>query len=154
MRVEVRVRFVIGVFLSGDGNIRRKVSFVFAGVSFLLPGVFGFHERFQVVQARGPELTVLLDPGVDCSERFRIELINTMAAFPVLANQVSTAQQTQVLRDSWSGNRESAGDLSSRLRAAAQEIENRATRRIGQSLKGGFAVPGRRICNRTVTHNA
>jgi hypothetical protein len=77
-----------------------------------------------------------------------------MAAFPVLANQVSTAQQTQVLRYGWAGNRERAGDLPSRLRAAAQEIENGAAGRIGEGLEGNFAVPSRRICNRTVTHNA
>jgi len=137
-----------------DGNVRREFSFGFAGVGFQLPGVFGFHEGLQVVQARGPELTVLLDPGVDGAERLRIELIHTMAAFPVLANQVSTPQQTQVLRDGWAGNRESAGNLSRRLRAAAQEIENGATGRIGQGLEGGLTVSCRRICNRTVTHNA
>jgi hypothetical protein len=80
-----------------DGNIRREISFVFAGVSFQLPGVFGFHKGFQVAQARGPELAVLLNPRVDRAQRFRIQLIHTMAAFPVLANQMSTAQQTQVL---------------------------------------------------------
>ena len=137
-----------------DGNIRREFSFGFAGVSFQFPRVFGFHKRFQIVQARGPELAVLLDPGVDGAQRFRIELIYTMAAFPVLANQVSTAQQTQVLRDCRAGNGESAGDLSRGLRATAQEIENGSAGRIGEGLEGGFAMPGRRICNRTVTHNA
>ena len=122
MRVEVRVRFVIGVFLSMDGNIRREVSFGFAEVSFLLPGVFGLHEGFQVVQARRPELAVLLNPGVDRAQRFRIQLIHTMAAFPVLANQMSTAQQTQVLGDGRAGNRERPGDLPRGLRAPAQEI--------------------------------
>lgn len=137
-----------------DGNIRREFSFGLAGVNFQFPCVLGFHKRFQIVQARGPELAVLLDPGVDGAQRFRIELIHTMAAFPVLAHQVSTAQQTQVLRDGRAGNRKCAGDLSRRLRATSQEIENGAAGRIGESLKGGFVMPGRRICNRTVTHNA
>lgn len=137
-----------------DGNIRREISFGFAGVNFQFPRVLGFHKRFQIVQARRPELAVLLDPRVDGAQRPRIQLIHTMATFPVLANQVSTPQQTQVLRDGRAGNGKCAGDLSSGLRAPAQEIENGAAGGIGEGLECGFAVPSRRICNRTVTHNA
>jgi hypothetical protein len=137
-----------------DGNIRRKVSSVFAGVDFTFPGILGFYERFQVVQARGPEHAVLLNPGINGAERLRIELIDTMATFPMLAHEMSPPQQTQMLRDGWAGNRKRAGDLSCGLRATAQEIEDGAAGGIGESLESGLVGPGRRIRNRTVTHDA
>ena len=54
--------------------------------------VLGFHKCFQVVQACGPEDAVLLDPRVDGAERFGIELVDAVAPFAMLADQMSAAQ--------------------------------------------------------------
>jgi len=116
--------------------------------------MFGFDEGFQVVQAGGPEGAVLLDPGVDGAQGFGIELINPMAAFAVFADEVSAAQQAQVFGDGGAGDRESSGDLSGGLAAAAEKVEDGAAGGIGEGLEGGFGVAGCGICNRTVTHNA
>jgi hypothetical protein len=96
----------------------------------------------------------LLDPGVDGAERFGIQLINTVAAFAVFADQVGTAQEAEVLGDGGSGDGEGLGDLSGGLAAAAEEIEDGAAGGIGESLEGSFGSLGAGICNRTVPNNA
>jgi hypothetical protein len=84
-------------------------------------------------------------------------MVNTIAAFAVLAYQMSAAQQAQVLGNGRARNRESFRDLACRLTAASKQIEDGAAGGIGESLKRGF---GRLLCrlsgigNRSVTHNA
>src|SRR5579863_4572572 len=116
--------------------------------------MFGFDEGFQVVQACSPEDSVLLDPGIDGAQRFRIELVDAMAPFAVLADEVGAAKQAQVLGYCGAGDRERSGDLAGRLAATPEEIKNGAACRIRQCLEGGFLVASCRICNRLVTHNA
>ena len=117
-------------------------SFWFAG-GLRLPGVLGFHEGFQVGQAVHPEGAVLLDPGVDGAERFGIEVIDTVAAFAMFANQVGPAQEAQMLGDGRARDGESVGDLAGRLTAAAEEIEDGAARGIGQGLESDFGASRR-----------
>ena len=92
----------------------------------------------------------MVEPGIDGAKRFGIELVNAVAAFPVLPHQVGTAQQAQMLGNGGTGNGESLGDFPGRLAAAAQKIENGAAGWIGERLECCLG----RICNRTVTHNA
>ena len=128
-------------------------SFLLAGFVFHFSRVLGFHKRFQVVQACGPEDSVLLDPGINGAKRFRIQLVNAIPSFSVLTDQMRTPQQTQVLRYRWARDWEGAGDLSRGLCSAAQKVENCSACRIGQSVEGGLVVPSFGICNRSVTHN-
>jgi hypothetical protein len=96
----------------------------------------------------------LLDPGVDGAKWLRVELVNAVAAFAVFTYQVGSAKKAKMLRDRRARDREDFGNLSCGLAAAAQQIQDGAARGIGESLEGGLGVSGRRICNRTVTHNA
>jgi hypothetical protein len=132
-------------------------SFLFARCG--LARVLGFNKTFQAGEACAPEDTVLLDPGIDGAQRLRIQPVDTVAAFAVLADQVGAAQEAKVLGNGWTGDGKGLRDLSGGLSAAAEKIENSAAGRIGESLKSGFGVlpclglPGG-ICNRAVTHNA
>jgi hypothetical protein len=117
-------------------------------------GIFRFDERLEIVEVHGPEAAVLLEPGVDSAQRFRIEVVDAMAAFPVLANEVGAAEQSQVSRDSWARHGKRLGNGSGGLAATAQKIENRAPRGIGDGLERGLGVLRGRICNRTVPHTA
>jgi hypothetical protein len=130
-----------------------ETSFRFAGSDASLPRVLGFHEGFQMVQALSPKDAVLLDPGINRAQRLGIELVNAVAAFAMLAHQMGAAEKTQMLGNGGARDGEGAGDLSGRLSTSAQEVENRAAGGIGQGLEGGCGVTGRRICNRSVTHN-
>src|SRR3984893_10979573 len=123
-------------------------SFVLALLRFFC--VFCLHECFQAGQVRAPESTVVLEPGVHRPQWFGIELINAVASFAMLAHQMRPAQQSQVLRDCRTRDWEGSRDVASRLASPPQQIENGATRGIGQSMKRRF----RRICNRSVPHNA
>jgi hypothetical protein len=80
-------------------------------------------------------------------------LVDAMTAFAMLANQVGAAKQAQVFGDGGTRNGKRAGNLASRLAAAAKKIKDGAARGIGKGLKREFRVSSRRICNRTVTHN-
>jgi hypothetical protein len=143
------------VFLS-DGGV---CSFWFAqrllpGRRFRFPSILGLDESFQVAQVRAPEAAVLLDPGVNGAKWLWVELVDAVAAFAVFADQVGSAKKAKMLGDGRARNWESFGDLSCRLAAAAQQVENGTPGRIGESLEGCLGVSGRRIRNRTVTHNA
>src|ERR1700682_5126781 len=123
-------------------------SFVFALLHFFC--LFCLHECFQAGQVRAPESTVVLEPGIHSSQWFGIELINAVATFAMFAHQMRPAQQSQVLRDCRTRNWEGSRDVARWLASPPQQIENGATRGIGQSMKRRF----RRICNRSVPHNA
>jgi len=112
-----------------------------------LARVFGFDERFQIVEAGRPEDAVLLDPGIDGAKRLRIQLINPIAAFAVFADQMGAAEKSQVLGDGRAGDGKGFGDLSSGLAAATEKIEDGATGGVGEGLEGGFGPLGSGICN-------
>jgi hypothetical protein len=133
--------------------ISASDSFVLARFGSGFPLVFGFDESFQVVEVRHPEDAVLLNPRIDGAKWFRIELVNAMTPFPVLANQMRPPQQTQMFRNRWARDGKGAGNLSGGLAAAAQKIEHRSPRGVGQRLECGFGISGGLICNQTVTHN-
>jgi hypothetical protein len=136
------------------------------------PRMLGFYECFQAIQAGTPETAVLFEPRVYRTQRLGVQPINAQAAFAMLADEMCAAQQAQVLGDGRAGDGKGARDLSGRLAAAAQEIENGAAGGIGQGLERGLGrssagrsgfrgswTRGARlrrpvICNRTVTHDA
>jgi hypothetical protein len=130
-----------------------KISFLFARGFIGLALMFSFNKSFQAVQICSPEDSILLDPGVDCAERLRVEVVNAITSFAVFTNQVSPPKQTQVFRNCWTRNRECIRDMSGGLAAPAEKIEYGATRRIGECLKGSFLDSRVLICNRSVTHN-
>jgi len=112
--------------------------------------MFGFHKRFQAGQVCAPEAAVLLDPGIDGTKRFGIQLVNAVTSFTMFANKVRAAQQPKMLGNRGTGNRKRSCDLARRLAASAEQVENRAARGIGEGLKRSLC----QICNRTVPHNA
>ncbi|MGC2020649.1 MAG: hypothetical protein WA654_06270, partial [Candidatus Sulfotelmatobacter sp.] len=75
-------------------------------------GMFGFHELFEAGQIRAPEAAVLIEPGVDGAERFRIELVDTVAAFAVLLHEMGAAEEAEVFGDGGAGNGKGASDFS------------------------------------------
>ena len=113
-------------------------------------GVFRFDKCLQIGQVHLPEVAIVLEPGIDCTERLGIELVDAVPAFAMLPHQVGPAQQPQVLGDGGARDGKRLRNLSRGLAAATQKIEYGAPRGIGQRLKRGL----RRKCNRTVTHNA
>jgi hypothetical protein len=122
-------------------------SFAFVGLDLVIvgayfAGVLSLDEGFQISEIRAPKAAVLLNPGVDGAERLGIELINAVAAFAVLADEMSAAQQAQMLGNGGTGDWESAGNLSRWLAAAAEKIEHRAARGVGEGLEGGFGSSG------------
>src|SRR3982074_3505305 len=95
----------------------------FAG-GLSLPRVFGFHKSFQAGQVCAPEAAVLLDPGIDGTKRFGIQLVNAVTSFTMLANQVRAAKQPKMLGNRGTGNRKRSCDLARRLAASAKPVQN------------------------------
>jgi hypothetical protein len=60
----------------------------------------------------------------------------------VLADEMGATQQAQMFRDRRTRDGKSLSNVSGRLAAAAQEIEDGAPRRIGERLEGGFGRIG------------
>jgi hypothetical protein len=113
-------------------------------------GVLGFYKRLQVGQTGLPEDAILLQPGIDRFQRFRIELVEAVSALAPFLHQMGTAQQSQVFRDGRPRNRKRPRNLSGRLSSLPQEIKHSPSGRIREYLKSRF----RGIRNRTVSHNA
>ena len=114
------------------------------------PGMLGFDKRLQTVQVGLPENAILLQPRVHRLQRFRIELVQAMPSFTLLLHQVGTAQQAQVFGNRGTRHGKRPGNLSGRLHSLPQQVEYGPARRISQGMESSF----RRICNRTVPHNA
>ena len=117
-------------------------------------GVLSFHKGFKASETGAPEVAILLEPGIDGSKRLGIELVDAVATLAMLMHEMSAAEKAQVLGDCRPGNGKGVSDISSGLVAAAQKIEDGTAGGIGEGLEGCLGVPGERICNRTVTHNA
>jgi len=96
-----------------------------------LAGVVGFDKILQAGQVHLPEGAVLAKPGIDRAQRLGIELVDAVAAFAVLVDQMGCAQKAKVFRDSGTGNREGSGNRPSGLAALAKQIQNRAAGRVG-----------------------
>jgi hypothetical protein len=112
--------------------------------------VLGLDESFEAVEIHRPEGAVLFEPGIDGAKRFGIELVDPVAAFAVLADQVRPPQKAKVLGDGGPGDGKGSGNFSGGLAASPQQVEDSPAGGVGERLKGC----GGRICNRTVTHNA
>ncbi len=137
-----------------DGFDPSEISFLFARGFIGLALLFGFNEGFQTVQTGFPEDSILLNPGVDCAQRLRVELVNAIASFAVFTNKVSSPKQTQVFGNCGTRNRKCIGDLSGGLAAEAEKIEDGSPSRIGECLESSLLDSRIVICNRSVTHNA
>ena len=135
---------VVMAFPFIDG-VRRKSLLVFRRRGLFVAGFFfvlGFNKCFQTVQVRGPEDTVLLDPGVHGAKRFWIELVHAVAAFSMLTDEMSPPKKPKVFGNSRARDRKSAGDLPGWLAAATEEIKYRPPGGVGEGLKCGF-IPRR-----------
>ncbi|MGA8431906.1 MAG: hypothetical protein WB729_18925 [Candidatus Sulfotelmatobacter sp.] len=93
--------------------------------------MFRFYERLEAGQIGTPEAAIVFEPGIYSAKRFGVELIDAVAAFAVFENQLRAAQKTEMLRDSWTRNRKSLGNMPSRLTATAKQVENGAPCGIG-----------------------
>ena len=77
--------------------------------------VFGLDKGLQACEISAPEAAVLLDPGVNGAQWFRIELVHAMASLAVFAHQMRSAQEAEMLRDGGARDWESVRDLSGGL---------------------------------------
>jgi hypothetical protein len=111
---------------------------LFPGGVFSLFGVLGFNKRFQVREVDLPEVAVLIEPGIDGSKRFGVELIDAMAAFAMLLHQMRAPKQTQVFGNGRTRDWKRSGNFSRRLAASPEQIQDSSTGRIGQRLKSGL----------------
>jgi hypothetical protein len=92
----------------------------FTSYRFHLERVLGFNISLQIGQACRPEAAVLLEPRVDGSQGFGIDLVDAVASLAMLVHEMRPAQQAQVLRDGWTRNWKSPGNLSRRLATPPQ----------------------------------
>ena len=109
----------------------------------LLFRVLGLHKCLQLIEGVGPEDPVVLEPGIHGLQGLGVEFVKAVAALAMLAHQVRPPQQTKVLGDGRPRDGKGLGDLSGRLAACAEQVENGAPRGIGKRVESSF----RRICN-------
>lgn len=106
----------------------------------------GLDDAFQIVEPRGPENAVMLEPSLDFPERRGVEGVEPGLRHPSLTDQSGAPQHAEVPGDSGPAHREEAGDLTGRALLAAKGIEDGPPGGIGNRGKDE-----RSFCNHTVT---
>lgn len=92
----------------------------------------------QTRESPGPEHTVLVKPGIDFPQRFRLEPAQSNAALLLLDYEPRLTEDTQLLGDGGSAHGETRRDLTDRLGPSSQDIEDRPPSSIGQSTENGL----------------
>ena len=82
-------------------------------------------------QRVGPEV---LEPGSQRVEPFGTNGVEPTGAISAVAHEPGSLQHLEVLRDGGSAHGEVRGELTHRLRTAAQLFEHRTPSRVGQRL--------------------
>lgn len=75
-------------------------------------------------------------------------MVKTVPSLAMLRDEMSAAEQAEMLGNGGTGDGEGLRDTAGGLTSLPQEIEHGAAGGVGEGAKGGL----RRICNRTVTH--
>jgi hypothetical protein len=123
--------------------------FLFCAWAGLFSFVLGLNKLLQIGKRHLPEHPVVAEPGIDRSERLRVQLVQAPPALAAFVHEMRAAQQAQVLRDGRARNGKGLSDSSGGQAAPAQEVQHGAAGGIGQRAECGLCG----ICNCTVTHN-
>ena len=92
----------------------------------------------------------MIQPVVHGAKWSGVEPVDAVAAVAAFFDEAGAAQQTQMLGNGGAGNRKGLGDAAGGKAAPAQQVEYGATRGIGKRAEDN----PRRMCNRSVTHDA
>lgn len=112
--------------------------------------MLGFNKSLEAGEARLPETSILVEPGIDRFQGTSVQLVKPVPTLTALLHEMGTSQQAQVFRDGRTGDGKGLGDPSGRQASLPQQVEHCATGGIGEGVKGSL----RGICNQPVTHNA
>ena len=115
-----------------------------------LAGVLVFYKSLQIGEIDLPEAAILFKPEINCLERCGIKLIETVTSATMFDHQARLAQMSKVLGNCRTRNWKGICDVPRGLFAAAEEVQDSAAGGIGERMESSC----RRICNRTVPHNA
>jgi len=81
----------------------------------------------------------MAEPGIDGSERRRVQLVKAAPALATFAHKMGAPQQAQVLGDGRARDREGLSDLSGGQAAPAQEVQHGAAVGSASALKAAPA---------------
>ena len=104
---------------------------------------------FEASQRMAPEVSILLEPLVDLTERPRIQAVDPFSAVSALGYELRISQYAQMSRDCRPANTEGRSDISRRRFTARKKPQNLAASRIGGGAK--HAVQCRMMRNHIVT---
>jgi hypothetical protein len=110
----------------------------------------GLEKGLETGELAGPEEAVVVEPVIHGTEGLGVEAVIAMSSHAMLADEAGAAEKSEMLGDGRAGDREGAGDLSGRLMAGAEEVEDGAAGRVGEGAKDDV----RGICDGPVSHDA
>jgi hypothetical protein len=86
----------------------------------------------QAAQPVAPELLVGMQPLHHIAQRSWVEAVDALAPATLVDHQPGITQHLEVLRDARPAHRELLGELVHRARPRAQQVQQRAPRRVRQ----------------------
>src|SRR3954453_6002891 len=92
---------------------------------------------FERVEAAGPELPVRREPGIELSERLRVDPVPAPLSVLAHADEVGLAQHLQVLRHAWLADLQALDKLAHGVLPLAQQIEDAPARGLGEDFEDG-----------------
>jgi len=102
--------------------------------------VLGFNKGFQAGETCLPKHSIFVEPGINRFQRRRIQPVQAVPADAALFYQMGASQQTQVFRDSRSGDCKGSGNLTGGLASMAEQVKHGPAGGVGESTEGG--LPG------------
>ena len=123
---------------------------IWARVPARLASILVFHKSLQIAQIELPEPPVLFEPGINRFEWSWVQLVKAVAAATMFEYKARFAQLPKVFRNRWTGYGKGLCDVTRWLLTLAEEIQNSAAGGIGERMEREL----RRICNRSVPHDA
>src|SRR5262245_1075845 len=106
---------------------------------------------FHSVEPRAPERVLPVDPGFRVIERAGQHAAGPHTPDLLATDQPALLQHLQMLQQRGHGHGKRLGDLADRRRAAAQSVDDRAPRRVGQRLE--YAIEATAIVRHMPNYN-
>jgi hypothetical protein len=90
---------------------------------------------FEAIEVGRPELAVRREPVVELRERFRPDAIQAALCVRAHLDEARLLEHSKMLGDGRLADPEAVDELADRPFAAAEQIEDRQTARLGQDLE-------------------
>ena len=94
----------------------------------------------ETEQVQGPEPPVVFEPAIQIAQRFGVQPVDAVAAFPNFGDELGGVQHAKVLGDGGTADVEASGDFVDGLSTVTQAVQNGAASGVGDGVKNSACL--------------